>query len=27
VHYKQKNAIVFWRGDSAYLVDSVSVKR
>jgi hypothetical protein len=27
VHYKQKNAVVFWRGDSAYLVDSVSVKR
>jgi hypothetical protein len=27
VHYKQKNAIVFWRGDSAYLVDSVRVRR
>jgi hypothetical protein len=27
VHYKQKNAVVFWRGDSAYLVDSVRVKR
>jgi hypothetical protein len=27
VHYKQKNAIVFWRGDSPYLVDSVRVKR
>jgi hypothetical protein len=27
VHYKQKNAPVFWRGDSEYLVDSVQVKR
>ena len=27
VHYKQKNAVVFWRGDSAYLVDSVKIKR
>lgn len=27
VHYKQKNGIVFWRGDSQYLVDSVKVKR
>jgi len=27
VHYKQKNAVVFWRGDSAYLVDSVKFKR
>jgi len=27
VHYKQKNAVVFWRGDSAYLVDSVKLKR
>ncbi len=27
VHYKQKNAPVFWRGDSGYLVDSVQVKR
>ena len=27
VHYKQKNASLFWRGDSAYLVDSVKVKR
>ena len=26
VHYKQKNAPVFWRGDSQYLVDSVKVK-
>jgi hypothetical protein len=27
VHYKQKNAVVFWRGDSPYLVDSVKIKR
>jgi hypothetical protein len=27
VHYKQKNGVVFWRGDSKYLVDSISVKR
>lgn len=27
VHYIQKNGIVFWRGDSQYLVDSVRVKR
>jgi hypothetical protein len=27
VHYKQKNAKVFWRGDSEYLVDSVKIKR
>lgn len=27
VHYKQKNATAFWRGDSPYLVDSVKVKR
>jgi hypothetical protein len=27
VHYKQKNGIVFWRGDSPYLVDSVKIKR
>ena len=26
VHYKQKNAPVFWRGDSQYLVDSIKVK-
>jgi hypothetical protein len=26
VHYKQKNATAFWRGDSPYLVDSVKVK-
>jgi hypothetical protein len=27
VHYKQKNAVLFWRGDTPYLVDSVKVKR
>jgi hypothetical protein len=27
VHYKQKNAVVFWRGDTEYLVDSIKVKR
>ena len=27
VHYRQKNGTVFWRGDSPYLVDSVSIKR
>ena len=27
VHYKQKNAPVFWRGDSQYLVDSVKIKK
>ena len=27
VHYRQKNANVFWRGDSPYLVDSVKVRR
>jgi hypothetical protein len=27
VNYKQKNARVFWRGDSEYLVDSVKIKR
>jgi hypothetical protein len=27
VHYRQKNSIVFWRGDSPYLVDSVKLKR
>jgi len=27
VHYKQKNSVVFWRGDSPYLVDSIKVKR
>jgi hypothetical protein len=27
VHYRQKNAPLFWNGDSPYLVDSVKVKR
>ena len=27
VHYKQKKGVVFWRGDSQYLVDSVKLKR
>jgi hypothetical protein len=27
VHYRQKNASVFWRGDSPYLVDSVKIRR
>ena len=27
VHYKQKHAVVFWRGDSQYLVDSVKIRR
>jgi hypothetical protein len=27
VHYIQKNGAVFWRGDSKYLVDSISIKR
>ena len=27
VHYRQKNAPLFWHGDSPYLVDSVKVKR
>jgi hypothetical protein len=27
VHYKQKNATVFWHGDSKYLVDSVKLIR
>jgi hypothetical protein len=27
VHYRQKNGVVFWRGDSPYLVDSVKIKR
>jgi uncharacterized membrane protein len=26
VHYRQKNSVVFWRGDSPYLVDSVKMK-
>jgi hypothetical protein len=27
VHYMQKNAPVFWRGDSPYLVDSIKMKK
>ena len=27
VHYRQKHGVVFWRGDSQYLVDSVWIKR
>jgi hypothetical protein len=27
VHYRQKNAPAFWRGDSPYLVDSIKVRR
>lgn len=27
VHYTQKNAPAFWRGDSPYLVDSIKVRR
>jgi hypothetical protein len=27
VHYLQKNGVVFWRGDSKYLVDSIRIKR
>jgi hypothetical protein len=27
VHYRQKNAPVFWRGDSPYLIDSIMVKK
>lgn len=26
VHYKQKNAPAFWRGDSEYIVDSVKIE-
>ncbi|HBH83751.1 MAG: hypothetical protein A2X05_06050, partial [Bacteroidetes bacterium GWE2_41_25] len=26
VHYREKNGILFWRGDSRYLVDSVKLK-
>lgn len=25
LHYEQKNGAIFWRGDSEYIVDSVSV--
>ena len=27
VHYIQKNGVLFWRGDSKYLVDSIRLKR
>ncbi len=27
VHYIQKNGAVFWRGDSEYLVDSISLRK
>lgn len=27
VHYRQKNAPAFWRGDSPYLVDSIKMKK
>jgi len=27
VHYKEKNAPVFWRGDSKYLVDSIALRK
>lgn len=27
VHYIEKNGSVFWRGDSRYLVDSISVRK
>lgn len=27
VHYVEKNGSVFWRGDSRYLVDSISVRK
>ena len=27
VHYKQKNGTAFWRGDTEYLVDSVSLEQ
>jgi hypothetical protein len=27
VYYRQKNASLFWRGDSPYLVDSVKIRR
>jgi hypothetical protein len=26
LHYREKNGVVFWRGDSHYLVDSVKLK-
>ena len=27
VHYHQKNGVLFWRGESDYLVDEVKIKR
>ena len=27
IHYIQKNGVVFWRGDSKYLVDSVKIEK
>lgn len=27
VHYKEKNGVVFWRGDSKYLVDSIALRK
>jgi hypothetical protein len=27
VHYTEKNGAVFWRGDSKYLVDSISLRK
>lgn len=27
VHYVEKNGVVFWRGDTRYLVDSIKVRR
>jgi hypothetical protein len=27
VHYRQKNGVVFWRGESAYFVDNVKIKK
>lgn len=26
LHYKEKNGVLFWRGDTPYLVDSVTVR-
>ncbi len=26
VHYREKNGVLFWRGETRYLVDSVTVK-
>lgn len=27
LHYKEKHGILFWRGETAYLVDSVTVRK